>query len=136
MAKYGLYKNIETSTIRSEVSKIQSSLKNTKQDLEKINNSLTDSEWKANAKQTLLKAFSTINGEVYSDIDSSLSNLLDIASLIDEYKRAEDQAKGYISKLDSATEETSQSLKSTWETKLSECESKMDECVNSISGKN
>jgi hypothetical protein len=135
MANYGLYKNINPSSITSAVSSLKSQLSPTKQQLADIKSGLSDGVWKVNAKNTLFTALDKINSEVYKEIYDNLDNLSTIANLISEYKTAETNANTYKEYLASATNKTPQSTIDGWRRSLASYEQTMDSKEASIKSK-
>ena len=135
MANYGLYKNINPSSITSAVSSLKSQLSPTKQQLTEIKIGLTDGVWKVNAKATFFTALDKINSEVYKEIDDNLNNLSEIATLIGEYKTAETNANTMKNNISNATEKTPQSTINGWRQSLANYERTMTEKEASIKAK-
>ncbi len=132
MATYGLYKQIEPSSITSSLDSLEKEINATKSDLSALKNGLTDTVWKASAKDNLFKAFTTIDTEVYKEITTAITNLRSIAKYVSNYKAAESSALTYKGYINSATEKTSASTIAGWRSSLSAYEKTMTECENSI----
>lgn len=135
MAKYGLYKNIEPSSITSAVESLKTDLKKSKQELTTLNNSLSDDIWKCSAKGTLKKAFNTIDSEVYTEIDNNLNNLSEIASLISKYKKAEQNAEDCKNSRKGLDPEKDAGEIARLDNRILEYEKEMDSCVSAIESK-
>lgn len=132
MATYGLYKQIEPSSITSALDSLEKEINATKTDLSALKNGLTDTVWKASAKDNLFKAFTTIDTEVYKEITTAITNLRSIAKYVSDYKAAESSALTYKGYINSATEKTSASTIAGWRSSLSAYEKTMTDCENSI----
>ena len=104
MANYGLYKSINTSDLTSKASDMKSKMDSCKSELSSYESTLTDEIWKANAKNTLTTAFEKIENEVYTELEKEISKIEKVCIYIDQYKRAEENAKSYKNKIDSAKE--------------------------------
>ncbi len=132
MANYNLYKNIDPSSLSSAASSAKQKLSTHKTKLTTYNSSLNDSIWKAPAKATIKEAFGKIDSEVYTDLDTNLGKLTQIASQIEKYNTARDKALAYKGYLDSATKDTPSSSIDSWKRGLSEQEGIMDSCEQAI----
>lgn len=99
MAKYGLYANVNTATLRSEASSLKSKLQTSKNELESFKGTLTDDIWKANAKTTLINAYTKIDTDIYNNLINKLAKIEEYAALVDAYKRYEAAARTNRSKL-------------------------------------
>lgn len=134
MANYGLYKNIEPSSIVSATSSLRKKVNTTVSNVTSLKGSLTDSVWKAGAKQTLFTAFDKINDEVAKQLLDKLSNADTIADAIAKYKAAEHNALEYAKALEFATEKTPASEISSWREGLRESEDTMNESERTVNG--
>ncbi len=132
MANYNLYKNIDPGSLSSAASSAKQKLSTHKTKLTTYNSSLNDSIWKAPAKATIKEAFGKIDSEVYTDLDTNLGKLTQIASQIEKYNTARDKALAYKGYLDSATKDTPSSSIDSWKRGLSEQEGIMDSCEQAI----
>lgn len=136
MADYNKFKNINTGSLRSAASELKSKISSSKSKLSSFQGSLSDSIWKANAKNTLFTAFDTINGEVVSEIEKSLESANTIAGYIDDYNDAKAKAEAAKSDLDyeksKPEEERSSSTISNLESKIRSAEADMETAVNNV----
>lgn len=146
MANYGLYAKINESSLSSSASELLSKINTSKTDLSSFQRQLTDDIWKANAKQTLLTAFSEIEGEVYSGLEKQLNNVKQIASQISLYK-ANEKAANTNKKLLTLATAAEQKLKNSFstidttkiqnsiralKTAINDCERQMEAAENAI----
>ena len=106
---YNHYKGVEPDSITSATSSLRQKVESSRSKLNTFKTSLTDSVWKASAKETLFKAFETLDGEVYKDILDKLSKADEIAGYISKYNDAKSRAEGYLNNLNNSTKDTPQS---------------------------
>ena len=92
MANYGLYANVDTDSLKSAVSSIKNDVSSRYSSITNLNNSLSDSIWKSQAKTTLKDGLNRISEEVITEINSGLDSLVTIAGYIASYKTAEQNA--------------------------------------------
>lgn len=133
MANYGLYKNIDPDTLSSAASSIKEDASSRVKAITNLNNSLSDGIWKCNAKNTLKEGLNKINGEVMSDINSSLTDLVTVAGYIKSYKSAEQKANGIKNTLASTpnTEENASTI-SSLKSNLTIAEGEMEKCESQV----
>ena len=147
MATYDLYNNINESSLSSAANELISKLNNNKASLDNFKVGLTEGIWKANAKETLLNAFTRINSEIYSDLINQLNKMNRAAELIKMYKNNQNdiltnkkpklrQIKSELNSL-TITEERKAKLKRdiiNLEASIKACEHRMEQAENAIKG--
>lgn len=109
MANYNLYKNISPGSITAATASLRQSLNPAKTKLGTFQTSLNDKIWKAKSKETLLTAFKTINSDVYTEVETALSNLDTAAGYISTYIAARNQALQIKSQISSAPADSDKS---------------------------
>jgi len=129
---YDHYKGVEPGSITSATSSLRQKVESARSKLGSFKTSLSDSVWKANAKQTLFKAFDTLDTDVYEEILDKLSKVDEIAAEITKYNSAKGRAEGYLDSLNKSNKNTPQSSINTWRQNLSTEEGTMRECVSNI----
>lgn len=134
MANYNLFENIDTGSMTSAANTLRTKLKASQTKLGTFQGSLNDKIWKANSKATLLKAFTTIDGEVYPDILANLDKIDQAAACIAAYRKARDLANQYRGYINNATEGTTQGQIDSWASSLREQEAIMDENEQKVKG--
>ncbi len=131
---YNHYNGVEPGSITSATASLRQKVQTSKSKLSSFQSSLSDDIWKASAKQTLLTAFKTIDGEVCTDILDKLDKADQIAGYITQYNEAKEQANGYSESLRGSTKDTPQSSIDSWRQGLSSAEQTMRDCVSNING--
>ena len=129
---YNHYSNVEPGSITSATSSLRSKVRTAQQKLSSFKTSLSDSVWKANAKETLFTAFNTLDTEVYKEILDKLSKADEVASYISKYKTAKSNAEIYQSNLRNSNKNTPQSSIDSWRNSMAKEEQTMRDCISSI----
>ena len=131
---YSHYTGVEPGSIKSATASLRSKVKTAQGKLSTFKSSLGEDVWKATAKETLFKAFTTLDTEVYKEILDKLDKADEIADYITKYNSAKKSAEGYKSNLSNATDKTPQSSINSWQQGLTAEENTMKDCVSSING--
>lgn len=132
MANYNLYNGINTNEIKTKAKDLKDQVDRAKGNLSSFESSLSDSIWKASSKDTLKKAFKTLNEDVTKEITDALNTAITVAGYIDDYNEAKKNAEDYISKLKSADSEKDAASIPGWESALAEAEANMDTAESNV----
>jgi hypothetical protein len=129
---YNHYKGVDPDSITSAAESLKKKVESSRSKLNSFKTSLSDSVWKASAKETLFKAFETLDSEVYEDILNKLGKAEEVAGYITKYNNAKSKAEGYLDNLNNSTKDTPQSSIDTWRSNLTDQEDLMRQYVSSI----
>lgn len=130
MANYGLYTNINTTSLKKEASYLKSLLQQSEKDLLDYRDNINTISWKCSSKEVLINSYSKIDTDLIIKILKKLDNIENIAKYVDIYKSNEAAAKNNKSKLQ--TPNLSSSSISNLNKAIYEQESQMTKCESAI----
>jgi len=132
MAEYGKYTEYNEEEMKSKATDLKNKISTAKGELSSFESTLSDDIWKASSKDTLKKAFQTLNDDVNTEINAALDKITTVANYIGDYKKAESRAKEIKQSITTAKSTNPDADTSALESELSVEEGKMETAVSNV----